>query len=63
MNIQGLNEETLLGDGPVFPAAWTAKIPDFTAESNAMSIGLKKVAIPGGRLLGVMDKLIMSTPS
>nr|GMD06267.1 hypothetical protein Iba_chr06bCG14390 [Ipomoea batatas]GME03096.1 hypothetical protein Iba_scaffold446CG0440 [Ipomoea batatas] len=28
-----------------------------------MSIGLKKVATPGGRLFGVIDKLIMSTPS
>ena len=53
----------LLGDGPVLPAACTTKIPAFTADSNAMSIGLKNVAIPGGRLLGVIDKLIMSTPS
>lgn len=53
----------LVGDGPVFPAACTTKIPAFTADSNAMSIGLKKVATPGGRLLGVIDKLIMSTPS
>lgn len=53
----------LVGDGPVFPAACTTKIPCFTADSKAMSIGLKKVATPGGRLLGVIDKLIMSTPS
>lgn len=63
VKIHGLKEEMLLGDGPVFPAAWTTKIPDLTAESKAMSIGLKKVAIPGGRLFGVIDKLIMSTPS
>lgn len=53
----------LLGAGPVFPAACTTKIPAFTAESNAISIGLKNVAIPGGRLFGVIDKFIMSTPS
>jgi hypothetical protein len=53
----------LLGDGPVLPAACTAKMPAFTAESNAMSMGLKNVAIPGGRLLGVIDKLKTSTPS
>lgn len=53
----------LFGAGPVFPAACTTKIPAFTAESNAISIGLKNVAIPGGRLLGVIDKFIMSTPS
>lgn len=63
MKIHGLKEEILLGDGPVFPAACTAKIPAFTADSKAISIGLKKVAMPGGRLLGVIDKLIMSTPS
>lgn len=53
----------LLGEGPVFPAACTMNIPAFTAESNAISIGLKNVAIPGGRRFGVMDKLIISTPS
>lgn len=53
----------LFGDGPVLPAAWTTNIPAFTADSNAMSMGLKNVATPGGRLLGVIDKLIMSTPS
>lgn len=53
----------LIGDGPVLPAACTTKIPAFTAASNAMSIGLKKVAIPEGRRLGVIDKLIISTPS
>lgn len=53
----------LLNDGPVFPAAWTTKIPAFTAERSAISIGLKKVATPGGRLFGVIDKLIISTPS
>lgn len=63
MNIHGLKEDMLLGEGPVFPAACTTKMPAFAADSRAMSIGLKKVAIPGGRLLGVIDKLIMSTPS
>lgn len=63
VKIHGLKDEMLLEDGPVFPAACTTKIPAFTAESKAMSIGLKKVAIPGGRLLGVIDKLTMSTPS
>lgn len=63
MKIQGLKEDMLLGAGPVFPAACTTKIPAFTAESNAISIGLKKVAMPGGRLFGVIDKFIMSTPS
>lgn len=53
----------LFGDGPVFPEACTTKIPAFTAESKAMSMGLKKVAMPGGRLLGVIDKLTISTPS
>ena len=53
----------LLGDGPVFPAAWTTNIPVFTAESMAMSIGLKKVATPGGFRFGVIDKLSISTPS
>ena len=52
-----------MGDGPVFPAACTTKIPALTADSKAMSMGLKKVAMPGGRLFGVIDKLIMSTPS
>lgn len=63
MNIHGLKEDMLFGDGPVLPAAWTTNIPAFTADSNAMSMGLKNVATPGGRLLGVIDKLIMSTPS
>lgn len=63
MNIHGLKEDMLLGEGPVFPAACTTKMPAFAADSRAMSIGLKKVAIPGGRLLGVIDKLKMSTPS
>lgn len=53
----------LFGDGPVFPAACTTNIPAFTADNSAMSMGLKNVAIPGGRLFGVIDKLIMSTPS
>lgn len=63
VKIHGLKEETLLGEGPVLPAACTTKIPFLYADSNAMSIGLKNVAIPGGRLLGVIDKLITSTPS
>lgn len=63
VNIQGLKEDMVIGDGPVFPAACTTKIPAFTADSNAISIGLKKVAMPEGRLLGVIDKHIMSTPS
>jgi hypothetical protein len=63
VKIHGLKEDMLLGDGPVLPAACTAKMPAFTAESNAMSMGLKNVAIPGGRLLGVIDKLKTSTPS
>lgn len=63
MKIHGLKEETLCGAGPVFPAACTTKIPALTAVNKAMSIGLKNVATPGGRLLGVIDKLIMSTPS
>lgn len=53
----------LFGDGPVLPAACTTNIPAFTADSNAISNGLKNVAIPGGRLFGVIDKLIMSAPS
>lgn len=53
----------LFGEGPVLPAAWTTNIPAFTADSSDISIGLKKVASPGGRLLGVIDKLIISTPS
>lgn len=53
----------LFGEGPVLPAAWTTNIPAFTAESSAISIGLKNVASPGGRLFGVMDKLIISTAS
>lgn len=63
VKIHGLKEDMLLGDGPVLPAACTTKMPALTADNNAMSIGLKNVAIPGGRLLGVIDKLIMSTPS
>lgn len=63
MKIQGLKDDMLLGDGPVFPAAWTTNIPVFTAESMAMSIGLKKVATPGGFRFGVIDKLSISTPS
>lgn len=63
VNIQGLKEDTLFGEGPVFPAACTTNIPDFTAESNDMSIGLKNVASPQGRLFGVIDKLMISTPS
>jgi hypothetical protein len=63
VNIQGLKEDMVLGAGPVFPAAWTTKIPAFTAESNAMSIGLKKVATPGGFRFGVIDRLNISTPS
>lgn len=53
----------LFGEGPVFPAACTTNIPAFTAASKAISKELKKVAKPGGRLLGAMDKLMMSTPS
>jgi len=53
----------LIGEGPVFPAACTTKIPAFVADNNAMSIGLKKVAISGGRLFGVIDKHIISTLS
>ena len=63
VKIHGLKEDILLGEGPVLPAACTTKIPAFTADNKAMSMGLKKVAIPGGRRLGVIDKLIMSTPS
>lgn len=63
MKIQGLKEDMLLGDGPVFPAAWTTKIPAFTAERIAISIGLKKVATPGGFRFGVIDRLSISTPS
>lgn len=63
MKIHGLNDEMLLGEGPVFPAACTTKIPALTADNKAMSMGLKKVAMPGGRLFGVIDKLIISTPS
>jgi len=53
----------LIGEGPVFPAACTTKIPAFVADNNAMSIGLKKVAISEGRLFGVIDKHIISTLS
>lgn len=63
MNIHGLKEDMLLGDGPVLPAACITKIPALNADSKAMSMGLKNVAMPGGRLFGVMDKLIISTPS
>lgn len=63
MKIQGLKEDMLLGEGPVFPAACTTNIPALTADSIAISSGLKKVATPGGRRLGVMDRLNMSTPS
>lgn len=63
VKIHGLKEETLLGDGPVLPAACTTKIPVLNADSKAMSMGLKYVAIPGGRLFGVIDKLMTSTPS
>lgn len=63
VKIHGLNEDMLIAEGPVFPAACTTKIPAFIADSNAMSIGLKKVAIPGGRLLVVIDKHIISTLS
>lgn len=63
VKIHGLKEAILLGEGPVFPAACTTKMPAFTADSRAISIGLKNVAIPGGRLFGVIDKLMMSTPS
>lgn len=63
VKIHGLKEETLLGDGPVLPAACTTNIPVLNADNNAMSMGLKNVAMPGGRLLGVIDKLMISTPS
>ena len=63
MKIHGLKEEILCGAGPVFPAACTTKIPDLTAVNKAMSMGLKNVAAPEGCLLGVIDKLMMSTPS
>ena len=63
VNIHGLKEDMLLGAGPVLPAAWTTNIPAFIAESKDISIGLKNVANPDGRLLGVIDKLIISTPS
>lgn len=63
VKIHGLKDDMLLGEGPVFPAACTTKIPALIADNNAISIGLKKVAMPGGRLFGVIDKLIISTPS
>jgi hypothetical protein len=61
VKIYGLKEDMLISDGPVFPAACTTKIPAFIADNNAMSIGLKKVAIPGGCILGVIEKHIIST--
>lgn len=63
VKIHGLKEDMLIGEGPVFPAACTTKIPAFIADNKAMSIGLKNVAIPRGRLLGVIDKHIISTLS
>jgi hypothetical protein len=63
VKIHGLKDDMLIGEGPVFPAACTTKIPAFVADNNAMSIGLKKVAISGGRLFGVIDKHIISTLS
>jgi len=63
VKIHGLKEDMLIGEGPVFPAACTTKIPAFVADNNAMSIGLKKVAISEGRLFGVIDKHIISTLS
>ena len=63
VKIHGLKEGMLLGTGPVLPDACTTKMPAFTDDSNAMTMGLKNVAVSGGRLLGVIDKLNMSTPS
>jgi hypothetical protein len=62
--IHGLNETSVLGKGPPFPAAWATKTPAFTAERRAASNGFKNVVrVADGGLLGPTERLSTSTPS
>jgi len=61
--LHGLNDTTVEGDGPLFPAACTTKTPAFLANNKVISKMLRNVNVSFVGSFGPIESDMISTPS